>query len=96
LHFFHEFIVSSPPSLSIAANTDAIAAEIDYAPDEQPTDDQTLSAELPGKQSPLTHADTSYSFSLLLALEIAVALLYPTLMHSLFLSPVFDTLPVIP
>jgi hypothetical protein len=70
--------------------------EYDHAPDEQPTDDQPLSAELPGKQSPLTHADTSYSFPLLLALEIAAALLYPILMHSLILSPATDTLPVIP
>jgi hypothetical protein len=45
-----------PPSLSIAADTDTDAEEFDHAPDEQPTDDQTLTAELPGKQPPLTHA----------------------------------------
>jgi hypothetical protein len=44
--------------------------ESDHAPDEQPTDDQTLTAELPGKQPPLTHAVKSYSLSLLLALEL--------------------------
>ena len=62
-----------PPSLPIDAETDADAAEYDPAPDEQPSDDQPLSAELPGKQPPLTHAYTTYSFSLLLALEIAAA-----------------------
>jgi hypothetical protein len=43
------------------------------------------SAELPGKQNPLEHSDITYSFFLLLALEIATALLYPILMHSLIL-----------
>ena len=70
----HEFIVSSPPSLSIDAETDAVAAEFDYTPDEQPTDDQPLLAELPGKKTPLTHAYIAYSFSLMLALEFATAL----------------------
>jgi hypothetical protein len=42
-----------PPSLSIDAETDADAVENDHAPDEQPSDDQPLSAELPGKQNPL-------------------------------------------
>jgi hypothetical protein len=58
-----------PPSLPIDPETAADAAEYDYAPDEQPSDDQPLSAELPGKQNPLDHSDITYSFSLLLALE---------------------------
>ena len=41
-----------PPFLSIDAETDAVPAEFDYTPDEQPTVDQPLSAELPGKQPP--------------------------------------------
>jgi hypothetical protein len=72
-----------PPSLPIDAETDADAVEYDHAPDEQPSDNQPLSAELPGKQPPLTHAYITYSISLLLALEIATALFYPILMHSL-------------
>ena len=74
-----------PPSLSIDAETDADAVDYDYAPDEQPSDDQTPSAELPGKQPPLTHAYITYSLFPLLALEIAAVLFYPILMHSLFL-----------
>ena len=63
-----------PPSLPIDAETAADAAEYDYAPNEQPSDDQPLSAELPGKQPPLTHAYITYSLFLLLALEIAAAI----------------------
>ena len=74
-----------PPSLPIDAETAADVAEYDYAPDKQPSDGQPLSAELPGKQPPLTHSYITYSFSLLLALEIAIVLFYPILMHSLFL-----------
>ena len=80
-----------PPSLPIDVETDAVAAESDYTPDEQPTGDQPLSAELPGKQTPLTHAYITYSFSLLLALEIFAILFYPNLMHSLSLLLLFDT-----
>ena len=36
-------------------------------------------------QTPLDHSDIFHSCSLLLALEIATALLYPILMHSLIL-----------
>ena len=42
-----------PPSLPIDAETAADAAEFDYTPDEQPSDEQALSAELPDKQPPL-------------------------------------------
>ena len=54
-----------PPSLPIDPETADDTAEYDYV-----DDDQTPSAELPGKQSPLTHAIKSYSLSLLLALEL--------------------------
>ena len=37
-------------------------------------EDPFLSAKQPGKQTPLTHAYITYSFSLLLALEIAIAI----------------------
>jgi hypothetical protein len=37
-------------------------------------EDPCLSAELPGKQSPLEHAYITYSFSLLLALEFATVI----------------------
>jgi hypothetical protein len=82
---FAVYLLFLPPPLSIAADTDTDAVEYDHAPDEQPSDDQTPSAELPGKQNPLEHSDITYSFFLLLALEIATALLYPILMHSLIL-----------
>jgi hypothetical protein len=48
--------------------TDA-SAKYDYAPD-----DQTLSAELPGKQNPLDHSNITYSFSPMLALEFAIVI----------------------
>ena len=47
LHLLLVFIVSSPLFSPVDPETDA-AAEYDYAPDDQP-----LSAELPGKQTPL-------------------------------------------
>ena len=53
-----------PPSLPLDAETDADAAGFDYTPDELPTDDQPLFAELPGKQNPLDHPDIAPSFSL--------------------------------
>jgi hypothetical protein len=55
------------PFYPIDSETDA-AAVIDYVPD-----DPTFAAEQPGKQTPLTHAYITYSFSLLLALEFATA-----------------------
>ena len=69
-----------PPSLQIDPETADDPPEYNYVIDDQP-----LSAELLGKQPPLTHAYITYSFSLLLALEIAAALFYPILMHNLFL-----------
>ena len=63
-----------PPSLLIDVETAADAADFDYTPDEQSSDDQPLSAELPGKQPPLTHAYITYSFFLLLALEFAAVI----------------------
>ena len=59
-----------PPSLSIAPETADDAAEYDYV-----VDDQTPSAELPGKQNPLDHPDITYSFSLMLALELLLLLI---------------------
>ena len=86
LHMFAVYLsVSSPSSLSVEPDTDA-APETDATPVIGYTpDDQVFAAELPGKQPPLTHAYITYSFSLLLALEIATALFNPILMHSLFL-----------
>ena len=43
-----------------------VAAEYDYA-----SDDQTFSAELPGKQTPLDHSYIAHSFSPMLALDFA-------------------------
>ena len=48
--------------------TDA-AAEYDYAPD-----NQSFSAELPGKQNPLDHSYIAYSFFLVLALDFATVI----------------------
>ena len=59
-----------PPSLPIDPETADDTAEYDYD-----VDDQTPSAELPGKQNPLDHPDITYSFSLLLALELLLLLL---------------------
>ena len=79
------FIVSSPSSYPVDPKADA-ALETDYT-----VDDPSFVAELPGKQPPLTHAYITYSFSLLLALELLLLLIYPILMHSLFLVTVFET-----
>ena len=58
-----------PPSSSlIAPETDA-AQETDDT-----TDDPAFAAEQPGKQNPLDHSYIAYSFSLLLALEFAAAI----------------------
>ena len=59
-----------PPSPPIDLETADDTAEYDYV-----VDDQTPSAELPGKQNPLDHPDIAYSFSLLLALEFLLLLL---------------------
>ena len=76
-----------PPSLPIDAETAVDAAEYDYAPNEEPSDDQPLSVELPGKQSPLDHPDIAYSFPLVLALDLAIVddPVDPIMMHSLLL-----------
>ena len=59
-----------PPSLPIDPETADDTAEYDYV-----VDDQTPSAELPGKQNPVNHPDIAYSSSLLLALELLLLLL---------------------
>ena len=61
------FIVSSHPSLLIDSEAADDTAEYDYI-----VDDPTPSAELPGKQ-PFYPPDIAYSFSLILALGIAAA-----------------------
>jgi hypothetical protein len=58
-----------PSSLSIAPETADDAAVYDYD-----VDDPAPSAELPGKQNPLDHPDITYSFSLMLALELLLLL----------------------
>jgi hypothetical protein len=78
LHLFAFIYCFFPLFLPIAPETDA-AQETDYA-----AEDPAFAAEQPGKQTPLTHAYITYSFSLLLALEFATALFYPILLHSLF------------
>ena len=52
--------------------TAADVAVIDYS-----VDDPAFAAKQPGKQNPLEHAYITYSFSLLLALEIAAIMFYP-------------------
>ena len=59
-----------PPSLPIDPETADDTTEYDYV-----VDDQTPSAELPGKQNPLDHPDIAYSFYLILALEFLLLLL---------------------
>ena len=59
-----------PPSLPIDAETDAAATEFDYTPDEQPTVDQPLFAELPGKQNHFDHHILPTLLSLIHALEL--------------------------
>ena len=63
-----------PPSLPIDPATADDAAGYDYVPDDHPTDDQPLAAELPGKQTPLDHSYIAQSFSLMLALELLLLL----------------------
>jgi hypothetical protein len=64
IYYFFPF-----PSLPIDPETADDTAEYDYV-----IDDQTPSAELPGKQNPLDHPDITYSPSLLLALELLLLL----------------------
>jgi hypothetical protein len=59
LYIYCFFPLFSP----VDSETDA-APEYDYAPD-----DQYLSAELPGKQTPLDYPYITHSFSLMLALD---------------------------
>ena len=74
------FIVSSPSSLSIAPETDATPVIDD------PVDEPSLAAELPGKQTPLEHFRyRPCLFSLILALELPLLLLLLSLLHSLLL-----------
>jgi hypothetical protein len=75
----------TPPSLLIDAETVADAAEYDYSPDEQPSDDQPLSAELPGKQNPLIIPIYDLFFLPHACIRIAIILIDPILMHSLLL-----------
>jgi hypothetical protein len=66
--------VSSPSSLSVEPDTD-VAPETDAAPVTGYTpDDQAFTAELPGKQPPLTQAYITYSLFPLLALEFATVI----------------------
>ena len=61
---------------------------IDYV-----VDDSALATGLPGKQCPFPSPRYRLSFYIILALGIAaVATIIPILLHSLFLSPVIDTL----
>ena len=59
-----------PPSLPIDPETADDTAKYDYD-----VNDQTPSAELPGKQNPLDHPDIAHSFSLMHALELLLLLL---------------------
>jgi hypothetical protein len=77
--------VSSPSSLSVEPDTD-VAPETDAARVIGFTpDDQTLAAELPGKQPPLNMPISPILFSLMLALELLLLSGIPILMHSLSL-----------
>ena len=63
--FCHVFIVSSPPSLSLALESADDVAVYDYV-----ADDQAPSAEQPGKQNPFDHHISPTLLSLILALEL--------------------------
>jgi hypothetical protein len=69
LHCCCVFIVSSPSSSPVDPATAAGASVIDYF-----VEDSFSSAEQPGKQNPLDHPDITYSFSLMLALELLLLL----------------------
>jgi hypothetical protein len=79
-------LVSSPSSLSVDHDTN-IVPEADTSPESDYTvDDPSLAAKLPSKHPPpLEHANIAYSFSLMLALEIAIVTAFLYRMHSLFL-----------
>jgi hypothetical protein len=76
LHLFAcIYTVSSPSSLSVDPDTDIVPeADAGLEPDAT-VDDLALAAEQPGKP-PLEHTDIAYSFSLMLALELLLLLLY--------------------
>ena len=56
-------------SFSLVDSASDAAAEYDYAPD-----DQSFSAELPGKQNALDHSYITHSFPLMLALDFATVI----------------------
>jgi hypothetical protein len=61
------YLLFLPPPFLIDPEIDA-APETDYT-----ADDPAFATEQPGKHPPFEHADIAYSFSLMLALEIAAA-----------------------
>jgi hypothetical protein len=65
MHFLLCIYCFFPLFSPVDPETDA-APEYDYTPD-----DQALSAELLGKQTPLDHSYIAHSFSLVLALDFA-------------------------
>ena len=69
MHLFALYLLFLPPYFSLVDSKTDAAQETDYIPD-----DPSFSAEQPGKQTPLTHAYIAYSFSLMLALEIAATI----------------------
>ena len=78
LHTFTVYLsVSSPSSLSVDADVDVVP-EVDAAqePDDA-ADDLALAVEQTGKHPHFDNSDIAYSFSLMLALEIAAATVYP-------------------
>jgi hypothetical protein len=70
------YTISSPSSLSVDPDTDVVP-ETDATQEPDVTvDDLALAAEQPGKHPPFEHTDIAYSFSLMLALELLLLLLY--------------------
>jgi hypothetical protein len=77
LHKFAVYLsVSSLSSLSVDPSTNVVP-ETDEAPEfDYTVDDPSLAAELPGKQPPLSMPISPILFSLVLALELLLLLLY--------------------
>ena len=80
------YLLFLPPFLPVdpATATDDTVEYDDYV------DDQTTTAELPGKQSPSPLPDITYLFRIILALGIAAATaIIPIPLHYLSLSPLY-------
>ena len=68
MHMFALYLLFLPPLLFVR-HRDRRRPQDCYS-----VDDPSFAIELPGKQNPLDHSYIAYSFSLLLALEFAAAI----------------------